>query len=147
MTGYESVDILLVENSRGDSSLTREPFEGDCIENPIHVVEDGDEALEFLHQRGEFADAPRPAVVLLDLDSSRKNGDEVLAEITGDPVVRTIPVIVVTNSKRHQDALKSDGPCANAYLTKPVDPVEFIETIRTFEDLWFSIVRIPDGEQ
>ncbi|GAB3026560.1 response regulator [Natronobiforma cellulositropha] len=146
-TGAAPVDILLVEDNPGDVRLTEEAFKEGNIENTLHVVGDGVEALDFLYQRGEYTDAPRPEIVLLDLNLPRKNGDEVLAEVKGDPNLRRIPVIVLTSSKSEEDVVKSYDLHANAYLIKPVDPFEFIKTVATFEDLWFSIVRLPEHEQ
>lgn len=140
----EPADVLLVEDNPGDVRLTREAFDDGKIENTLHVVTDGVEALDFLHQRGEYADAPRPDVVLLDLNLPRKNGDEVLAEVKEDPDLRHIPVIVLTSSKSDEDVLTSYEHHANAYLTKPVDPFEFMQTVGKFEEMWFSLVRLPD---
>lgn len=139
----ESVDILLVEDNPGDVRLTREAFKEGNIENTLHVVGDGVEALDFLYQRGDYTDVPRPAIVLLDLNLPRKNGDEVLATVKDDPDLRQIPFIVLTSSESEEDVVKSYDLHANAYLTKPVDPFKFIETVGRFEELWFSIVRLP----
>ena len=144
----EPAQILLVEDNPGDVRLTKEAFEHGRIENDLHVVTDGAEALEFLYQRGEYTDAPRPDLVLLDLNLPRKNGDEVLEELKADSDLRSIPVIVLTSSKAEEDIARSYELHANAYLTKPVDPDEFIETVRAFEKFWFSVVRLPpEGEQ
>ncbi|SFF91769.1 Response regulator receiver domain-containing protein [Halopelagius inordinatus] len=145
-TEPEPVDVLLVEDNPGDVRLTREAFDDGKIDNTLHVATDGVEALDFLHRRGEYSDAPRPDVVLLDLNLPRKNGDEVLAEVKDDPDLRRIPVIVLTSSESDEDILHSYEHHANAYLTKPVDPFEFMETVGTFEEMWFSIVRLPDDE-
>jgi CheY-like chemotaxis protein len=144
----EPADILLVEDNPGDVRLTREAFEAGNITNSLHVATDGVEALEFLHRRGDHADAPRPDIVLLDLDLPRKNGDEVLVEITEDAELSRIPVIVMTSSAAEEDVVKSYELQASAYLTKPVDPDEFIETVRTFREFWLSVVRLPsDGSE
>lgn len=135
--------ILLVEDNPGDVRLTKEAFEHGRIENDLHVVTDGVDALEFLHQRGGYDDAPRPDLVLLDLNLPRKNGDEVLEELKADPDLRSIPVIVLTSSKAEEDIARSYDLHANAYLTKPVDPEEFIDTVRAFEEFWLSLVRLP----
>ncbi|WIV66524.1 response regulator [Natrialbaceae archaeon AArc-T1-2] len=139
--------ILLVEDNPGDVRLTEEALAEGRIENDLHVVTDGVEALEFLERRGEHADAPRPDLVLLDLNLPRKNGDEVLEVMNDDPDLQRIPVIVLTSSKAEEDVISSYELCANAYLTKPVDPTEFIETIRAFEQFWLSIVRLPPEER
>ena len=135
--------ILLVEDNPGDVRLTREAFKQGRIENDLHVVSDGTDALDFLYQRGEFEDAPRPDLILLDLNLPRTDGEEVLEELKGDDSLRSIPVIVLTSSEAEEDIVRSYELHANAYLTKPVDPDEFIETVRAFEKFWFSVVRLP----
>ena len=139
----EEIDILLVEDNPGDIRLTQEAFKDAQIRNTLHIVEDGVEALDFLFQRNEYADVPRPALVLLDLNLPRKSGHEVLGELHAEPTLRRIPIIVLTSSKEEQDVVKSYDLCTNAYLTKPVDPLEFLEIVHTIEDFWFSIVHLP----
>lgn len=139
----ESVDILLVEDNPGDVKLTKEAFKHGQIVNTLHVVGDGVEALDFLFQRNEYADAPRPDIVLLDLNLPRKNGDEVLEELRADPECTDIPVIVLTGSSAQKDIVRSYELSANAYLTKPVDPDEFIDVIQSTERYWLSIVQLP----
>ena len=143
----DPVDILLVEDNPGDVRLTREAFKQGRISNTIHVVTDGVEALDFLYQRGEHANAPHPDVVLLDLNLPRKNGDEVLEEIRDEPNLSRIPVIILTSSGAEEDVAKSYNRYANAYLTKPVDPEEFVEIVQTFEAFWLSVVRLPPWEE
>ena len=142
----EPADILLVEDNPGDVRLTQEAFKEGQIQNRLHVVTDGVEAMSFLNQSGDFADAPRPDIILLDLNLPRKNGDEVLEEIREDPILRPIPVIVLTSSQAEEDVVKSYNLCANAYLTKPVDPDRFTAVVRTFEEFWLSVVRLPADE-
>ncbi|ELY88872.1 MULTISPECIES: response regulator [Natrialba] len=137
------VQILLVEDNPGDVRLTEEAFKQGRIENELHVVSDGAEALEYLYQRSEYADAPRPDLILLDLNLPRTDGTEVLEELKNDAELHSIPVIVLTSSRAEEDIATSYELHANAYLTKPVDPDEFIETVRTFEKFWFSVVRLP----
>ncbi|WP_123536242.1 response regulator [Halosimplex salinum] len=139
-------DILLVEDNPGDVRLTREAFEGDNISNTLHVVGDGVEALDFLHQRSDYAEAPRPDVVLLDLNLPRKSGEEVLTEVRDDEELSCLPVIVLTSSEAEEDVVRSYELNANAYLTKPVDPTEFIETIRRFQTFWLEVVTLPPEE-
>ena len=139
----EPVDILLVEDNPGDIRLTKEAFKDGKIANTLHVVEDGVDALDFLFQRNDYADAPRPDLVLLDLNLPRKNGDEVLEELHEDPDRRSVPVIVLTGSEAEMDIAKSYELCASGYLTKPVDPSEFIDMIQELERFWLSIVRLP----
>ncbi|MGQ3411877.1 response regulator [Natrinema versiforme] len=145
----EPAQILLVEDNPGDVRLTKEAFKQGRIENDLHVVSDGTEALDFLSQRSGYADAPRPDLILLDLNLPGKDGEEVLEELKDDSALRSIPVIVLTSSRAEEDVVKSYELHANAYLTKPVDPDEFIETVRAFEKFWFSVVRLPpevDGQ-
>lgn len=139
----EPAQILLVEDNPGDVRLTEEAFKQGRIENDLHVVSDGTDALEFLYRRGEYEDAPRPDLILLDLNLPRKDGEDVLEELKADPELRSIPVIVLTSSRAEEDVVRSYELHANAYLTKPVDPDDFIETVRTFEKFWFSVVRLP----
>ncbi len=142
----DPADILLVEDNPGDVRLTKEAFAEGGIANTLHVATDGVEALDFLYQRGDHADAPRPDVVLLDLNLPRKNGDEVLDEIRSDPDLDYLPVVVLTSSDAQEDVVQSYELQANAYLTKPVDPDEFIETVRTFQEFWLSVVRFPPSD-
>lgn len=139
----EPADILVVEDNPGDVRLTKEAFKEGKIANTLHVVEDGVDALDFLFQRNDYADAPRPDLVLLDLNLPRKNGDEVLEELHEDPGRRSIPVIILTSSEAEEDIAKSYELCASGYLTKPVDPNEFIDMIQELERFWLSIMRLP----
>ncbi|WP_246999700.1 response regulator [Halosolutus gelatinilyticus] len=138
-------DILLVEDNPGDVRLTKEAFKEAKIANTLHVVCDGAEALDFLHRRGDYSDAPRPAIVLLDFNLPRTNGDEVLDEVNEDPELRSIPVVMLTGSESETDIVKSHCLGANAYLTKPVDPLQFIETVIQLEEFWLSIGRAPES--
>jgi len=144
-TRPEPARILLVEDNPGDVRLTKEAFKQGRIENDLYVVSDGTEALDFLSRRGEYADAPRPDLILLDLNLPGKDGEAVLEDLKVDPKLRSIPVIVLTSSRAEEDIVRSYELHANAYLTKPVDPDEFIETVRAFEKFWFSVVRLPPG--
>jgi CheY-like chemotaxis protein len=139
----DAVVILLVEDNPGDIRLTREAFEQGQFAHTLHVVTDGVEALDYLYRRGEYEDAPRPDVVLLDLNLPRKDGDEVLEEINGDPDLAALPVVVLTSSDAEEDVARSYELHANAYITKPIDPVEFIETVQSFERFWLSTARLP----
>jgi len=143
----DTADILLVEDNPGDVRLTEEAFKEGQIKNTLHVVNDGVDALDFLRQRGEHADAPRPDIVLLDLNLPRKDGDEVLDEIRDDPELEAIPVVVLTSSEAQEDVVQSYELQANAFLTKPVDPSEFIEVVRTFREFWLSVVRLPPDDE
>lgn len=141
----KSAEILLVEDNPGDIRLTQEAFREGNITNRLHVTTDGHDALDFVYQRGEYADAVRPDIVLLDLNLPRKNGDEVLAEMKSDPDLKHIPVVILTTSSADEDILNAYQSYTNAYLTKPVDPDEFIDLIRSFEDFWLELVKLPSG--
>ncbi|WP_232702438.1 response regulator [Halobacterium wangiae] len=144
--GEEPANVLLVEDNPGDVRLAREAFETGSDADTLHVVNDGDEALDFLFRRGDYEDAPRVDVVLLDLNLPRKNGDEVLAEVRADPELARIPVVVFTSSESETDVVRSYDLQANAYLTKPVDPGAFIEAVQAFKRFWLSAVRLPDRD-
>jgi CheY-like chemotaxis protein len=139
----DPIEVLLVEDDPGDVLLIREAFEDNKVANRLHVVADGVEALEFMRQTGEHADAPRPDLVLLDLNLPRKDGREVLAEVKADASLRTIPVVVLTTSEAEEDVLKSYQLHANAYVTKPVDFERFVAIVRQIDDFFVSVVRLP----
>ena len=145
-TDDPAADVLLVEDNPGDVRLTREAFREGNIKVTLHVVTDGIEALDFLHRRRAYDDAPRPDIVLLDINLPRLNGDEVLKEMREDPDLEHIPVVVLTSSGAEEDVARLYDRQANAYLTKPIDPDDFIDTVRTLEQVWLSIVRLPDHE-
>ena len=135
--------ILLVEDNPADVLMTRSAFEDFKITNTLHVVEDGVEALEYLRRAGDFAAAPRPDLIMLDLNLPRKNGREVLAEIKADPELRTIPVVVLTTSKAEQDVVYAYDLHANSYIVKPVGFANFVEAIKSIKNYWFSLVTLP----
>jgi CheY-like chemotaxis protein len=137
------IDVLLVEDDPGDVLMTREAFEHHKLRNQLHVVADGVEALQFLRREGEYADAPRPGLVLLDLNLPRKDGRDVLADIKSDESLRSIPVIVLTTSEAEEDILRSYDLHANAYVTKPVDFDRFIDVIRQIDDFFVTVVKLP----
>ncbi len=137
------IDVLLVEDDLGDVLMTREAFEAHKIRNELHVATDGEQALQFLHRRGEYEHAPRPGLILLDLNLPRRDGREVLAEIKADPDLRTIPVVVLTTSEAEEDILRSYSLHANAYVSKPVDFDRFIEVIRRIDDFFVTVVKLP----
>jgi CheY-like chemotaxis protein len=145
-TEKEPVEILLAEDNPNDVDLTRMAFEEGKIVNNLHVVTDGVEALAYLNQEGEYADAPRPDIVLLDLEMPRKGGKEVLEEMDDDPSLRRIPVVVLTSSEAEEDVVESYEHNANAYLTKPVGFQEFQEIVRQIESFWFEVVKLPPDE-
>jgi CheY-like chemotaxis protein len=137
------VDVLLVEDDQGDVLMTREAFEHHKIRNTLHVVTDGEQALQFLRREGEYADTPRPGLILLDLNLPRRDGREVLGEIKADPELCTIPVVVLTTSEAEEDILRSYSLHANAYVSKPVDFDRFIEVIRQIDDFFVTVVKLP----
>ncbi|MEU1126437.1 response regulator [Streptomyces sp. NPDC005899] len=137
------IEVLLVEDDPGDELMTREAFEDNRIRNTLHVVRDGQEALDFLYRQGEYADAPRPDLVLLDLNLPRYDGRQVLERIKTDPELALIPVVVLTTSSAEEDILRSYKLHANAYVTKPVDLEQFIGAVRQIDDFFVSVVRLP----
>lgn len=138
------IDILLVEDSPADVDLTREALDDAKVRNTLHVVSDGVAALDFLRRAGDYADAPRPDLILLDLNLPKKDGREVLADIKADLSLRRIPVVVLTTSEAEQDILRSYDLHANCYVTKPVDLEQFISVIKSIENFWLVIVKLPD---
>lgn len=137
------IEILLVEDNPGDVRLTREGLRDGKVRNHLSVVSDGVEALEFLRHQGQYADAPRPGLILLDLNLPRVDGRQVLAEIKSDPELHRIPVVVLTTSRSDEDVLKSYGLRANAYVTKPVDLEQFLKVVQSIEDFWLTLVTLP----
>jgi chemotaxis family two-component system response regulator Rcp1 len=137
------VEILLVEDNPGDVRLAEEALNDAKMANNLNVVTDGVDALEYLRRQGKHAEAPRPDLILLDLNLPKKDGREVLGEIKEDPDLRTIPVVVLTTSDAEVDVVRSYELHANAYVRKPVDFDAFIEVVRTIEDFWFSVVKLP----
>lgn len=137
------VEILLVEDNPGDVDLTLEALEEARLRNKVHVARDGVEAMEFLHRTGGHADAPRPDLVLLDLNMPRKDGREVLREMKEHADLKRIPVVVLTTSEAEQDVLDAYDYSANAYIVKPVDFEQFFRTVRSLEDFWLTVVRLP----
>ena len=139
------VEILLVEDNPGDHRLTKEALHEGKVYNNLHWVKDGVEAIEFLKQRGKHGNAPRPDIILLDLNLPKKDGREVLSEIKQDRDLRTIPVVILTTSKAEEDVLKSYDLHANCYVTKPVDLEKFIVVIQSIDRFWLSVVTLPPG--
>jgi CheY-like chemotaxis protein len=140
---FQALDVLLVEDDEGDVLMTREAFEFYKLRNPLHVVSDGVQALEFLRRSGPFADAPRPGMILLDVNLPRLSGLEVLAELKQDPDLMLIPVIMLTTSQADEDILRSYKLHANAYVSKPVDFENFVEAIRQIDDFFMTLVQLP----
>ncbi len=138
------IEILLVEDNPGDVRLTQEVLKDGRIANTLRVVNDGVAALEYLRCEGEFADMSRPDLVLLDLNLPKMDGRDVLAAIKGDSDLRSIPVVVLTTSAAEVDILKAYDLHANCYITKPVDLNDFVEVVRSIEDFWLAIVKLPN---
>jgi chemotaxis family two-component system response regulator Rcp1 len=137
------IEILLVEDNPGDVRLIQEALKENKVRNRLHVAKDGVEALDFLRHKGAFADAPRPDLVLLDLNLPKKDGREVLSDIKGDPDLKRIPVVVLTTSDDEHDVLESYNLHANAYVTKPLDLDQFLKIVRQIEGFWLTVVRLP----
>ncbi|MET7767737.1 response regulator [Nocardia sp. NPDC005366] len=137
------IDILLVEDDPGDELMTREAFEDNRIGNTLHVAHDGEEALDFLYRQGSHTDAPRPDLILLDLNLPKYDGRQVLEKVKSDPDLAHIPVVVLTTSSAEEDILRSYKLHANAYVTKPVDLDQFIAAIKQIDDFFVQVVRLP----
>ena len=136
-------DVLLVEDDPADVLMTREAFEQHRIRSPLHVVSDGEQALQFLHRAGQFAAAPRPGLILLDLNLPRRNGLEVLAEVKADQDLAPIPVVMLTTSAAQEDIVRSYSLHASAYITKPVDYDRFIDVIGQIDGFYLTLARLP----
>lgn len=146
MSGCEcnkAIEILLVEDNPGDIELTRIALEDNKMSVNLNVAEDGVEALKFLKKQGQYQGAPHPDLILLDLNLPRKDGREVLAEMKADPILKRIPVVILTTSQAEEDVLKAYNLSANCYITKPVDLDRFVKIVRSIENFWFTIVKLP----
>jgi chemotaxis family two-component system response regulator Rcp1 len=141
----KSAEILLVEDSPSDAALTVEALKEGNFRNRLKRVKDGVEAMEYLRRQGEFADAARPDLILLDLNLPRKDGREVLGELKEDEDLRAIPVVVLTTSASELDITRSYELHANCFVTKPVDFAQFTEVVKTIENFWLSIVTLPQN--
>ena len=139
----QPVEILMVEDNPRDARLAVEALKDSKVRNNLHHVEDGVTAMRFLYRQAEYAQAPRPDLILLDLNLPRKDGREVLAEVKGDPKLRHIPVVIMTTSEAERDLLKMYGLHANAYVVKPIDLDRFVEVVQAIEGFWFTIVKLP----
>ena len=140
-----AVDILLVEDDPGDQLITREAFENNKIKNNLHVAHDGEDGLDFLYKRGSHANAPRPDLILLDLNLPKYDGRQLLEQIKSDPDLCHIPVVVLTTSSAEEDILRSYKLHANAYVTKPVDLEQFMSAVRQIDQFFVQVVRLPQG--
>src|SRR6185295_10460754 len=144
--GRSPIEILLVEDNPGDERLTREALKEGKVYNNLHWVKDGVEAMAFLRREGKYASAPRPDIVLLDLNLPKKDGREVLQEIKTDSDLKRIPVVVLTTSKAEEDVMKTYNLHANCYVTKPVDLEKFIVVVRSIDAFWLTVVTLPPNE-
>lgn len=143
---HNPIEILLIEDNQADIRLTQEAFRAARLQNTIHVAQDGVSAMAFIRQTAPFQHAPRPDLILLDLNLPKKDGREILKEIKSDPHTRTIPVVVLTTSDDEEDVLRSYELHANAYLVKPIDVLRFITMIQSLESFWLSVVKLPPKE-
>jgi CheY-like chemotaxis protein len=143
VTGMPAFEILLVEDSPGDVRLTREALKDAKMHINLHVASDGIEAMDFLNREGDYADVPRPDLILLDLNLPRKDGRQVLEEIKDNPELMTIPVVILTTSASEEDVLRSYRLHANCYISKPVDLDGFLKVIKSIDNFWLSIVKLP----
>jgi chemotaxis family two-component system response regulator Rcp1 len=144
-TDATAIEVLLVEDSAGDVRLTREALKDAKVHINLHVVSDGTAAMEFLGQQGAHADAPHPDLILLDLNLPKKDGREVLEEIKESPTLKSIPVVILTTSASEADILRSYRLHANCYITKPLDLEGFLNVVKSIDNFWLSIVKLPHG--
>ena len=142
-TTIRAVEILLVEDSPSDADLTEEALSDGKVLNHLHWVEDGVEALAFLRRQGKYTKAPRPDLILLDLNLPKKDGREVLAQIKADPSLKRIPVVILSTSAAERDILKTYELNANCYVSKPIDLEQFISVVKLIEEFWLALVKLP----
>lgn len=146
MTGKgRLITILMADDDPDDRLLTKDALEESHLLNEFETVEDGEELMEYLHQRGKYADKPRPGLILLDLNMPRKDGREALREIKSDPDLRRIPVVVMTTSKAEEDILRSYDLGVNSFVVKPITFDGLVDTLQTIGKYWFEIVELPSG--
>jgi CheY-like chemotaxis protein len=139
----KSIEILLIEDNPGDVDLAIEALQRGKVRNSLHHVGDGLAAMDFLRRKGKYANAPRPDLVLLDLNMPKKDGREVLAEVKADEDLKRIPVVILTTSKSEEDILKTYNLHANCFITKPIDLHQFIKVVQAIEEFWLTIVKLP----
>ncbi|RVX44667.1 response regulator receiver domain-containing protein [Nonomuraea polychroma] len=143
MTEWRPIEVLLVEDDQGDILLTKEAFDYNKVRNRLNVVNDGEQAMAYLRQEDGYADAPRPDLILLDLNLPRMSGMEVLREVKADSTLRMIPVVILTTSEAEEDIIHSYQLHANAYVSKPVDFEQFIRVVRQIDDFFVTVVKLP----
>ena len=142
----EIVEILLVEDNPGDARLTLEAFKEGKVRTNLNIVDDGQKAMDYLRKEGKYADKPRPDIVLLDLNLPKKDGRQVLAEVKADSDLKLIPVVILTTSRAEEDILNTYDHHANCYITKPVDLSQFMEVVKSIENFWLTLVKLPRSE-
>lgn len=142
-TSLSPIDILLVEDNAGDIELTMTAFDANRIANNIYVIEDGAEALEFLYQRGEHGSAPRPDIIILDINLPKIDGFEILKQVKEDENLKAIPIIMLTSSDAEKDIMNAYAHYASGYITKPLDVEKFFGIAKSIENFWFSVIRLP----
>jgi two-component system, chemotaxis family, response regulator Rcp1 len=143
---FNSIDILIVEDNPGDARLIMEVLNENKIFNSVFIVRDGVEAMDYLHAKGKYLDSPKPDLIILDLNLPRKDGREVLAEIKSDEELKRIPVVIMTISQAEEDIFKSYNLHANCFVTKPIDLNQFIKVVKSIENFWFSVVKLPSKD-
>ncbi len=143
MQNLKLAEILLIEDNPGDARLMEEAFKDGKVKNILHIIDDGVEATDFLFKRNKYSNAPRPDLIILDLNLPKKNGQEVLAEIKADPGLRIIPVIILSISNADEDIIRSYNLHANCFLNKPINLNKFFEVVKSIEDFWLTIVKLP----
>ena len=141
--GWRPIEILLVEDNPGDVDLTKEALQDAKVHNRLHTVDDGAKAIDFLMKRGEYANVPRPDIILLDLNLPKKDGRQVLAEIKAEPKLTEIPVVILTTSQAEEDIVRSYQLHASCYITKPVDFKQFLKVVKSIEEFWLTVVKLP----
>lgn len=143
LQGGKPIEILLVEDNVEEAEWTQQALRESKVRNRIHWVEDGEQAMAFLRRKAPYTDAPRPDLVLLDIYMPRKNGQEVLQEVKADPELKRIPVVIMTSSDDDREIVRAYEHHANCYVTKPIDLDKFMEVVRSIEDFWLTVVRLP----
>lgn len=141
------IDILLVEDNPADVRLMQEALKDGKVKNKLNIVYDGEEAVDYLYKKGKYSGAVRPDLILLDLNLPKKDGREVLEDIKNDPDLKSIPIVILTTSKSEEDILKTYRLHANCYITKPVDLNQFIDVVKSIEEFWLCIVKLPPNDK
>jgi len=146
-TAKRPIEILIVDDNPGDVRLTMEALKDGKVQNRLHTAQDGMEAIAFLRRKGEYADAPLPDLILLDLNMPRMNGSQLLAEVKADSALKHIPVIILTGSREIEDIIKTNNLQADRYVTKPIDLEQFIRTVKSIIDFWLTTIKQPTEER